>query len=92
MTRPMMTVDAVNEVVRKLHDLDRRALLTDTPRLAEQDMTWLERSQELLARVNLLVADGPSQDMLDAIAAHVIAYKLALAAAEELRVESGEAA
>lgn len=85
----MIVQEAVNDIVRKLNDLDRRELLTDLPRLAEQDMTWYERVQELRARVNLLDADGASQDVLDSLGAHVLAFKVAFAAAEETRVDSG---
>lgn len=85
----MIVLEAVNEIVTKLHDLNRRQLLTDLPALAEADMTWGERALELQARVNLLVADGPSQDVLSALGAHVLAFKIALAEAEETRVDSG---
>jgi hypothetical protein len=88
----VIVIDAINELVVKLTDLNRRQLLTGLPILAEADMTWGERALELQARVNLIVADGPSQDVLDALGAHVLAFKIALAEAEETQVESGSEA
>lgn len=88
----MTTGDAVNDIVRKLAELDRTQLLCRNRKLADEDFTWPERSMELRARVMLIVADGPSQDLLDALGAHCVAYKIALARAEETRVDSGEAA
>lgn len=85
----MIVIEAVNGIVRKLNDLNRRELLTDLPRLAEQDKTWGERNMEMRARLDLMLADGPTQDILDALGAHVIAFKIALATAEETRVDSG---
>jgi hypothetical protein len=86
------TVAAFADVRGKLSRLDDREARCALRPLAEQDLTWQERIDELRARIVLLMADGPTQDVLDALGAHVIAFKIALAAAEEVRVDTGEAA
>lgn len=83
---------ALADIHRKLAQLDRTQILCRSRSLADEDLTWQERSMELRARVMLIVADGPTQDLLDAIGAHIVAYKQALAASEEVSVTSGEAA
>lgn len=88
----MTRSQALSDIHRKLAHMDDRELACALRPLSEQDMTWNERTDELHARVVLLLADGPSQDVLDAIGAHVVSYKIALAGAEETRIESGEAA
>jgi hypothetical protein len=65
------------------------------PPLEHSDLTWQERQHELDARVNQVAAEihqhgRPSQSMLDALGAHVIACKLAVARAETLDVASGD--
>jgi hypothetical protein len=84
--------EAVSEIVRKLLDLDRKELLAGLPRLAEQDRTWDEWTMELRARIELMAADGVSQDMLNATGALVVAMKARLAEQESVSVTSGEAA
>lgn len=85
-----MTVqDAVNEIVAKLQRLDDKQLMATGRTLAQADLTWEEWVKEITVRNAYLLADGPSQDVLDAIGAVVIAFKLKLAEAEETRVESG---
>jgi len=88
----MTRSQALTDIRLKLAKMDDREAACSLRPLSEQDMTWQERTDEIHARVVLLLADGPSQDVLDAIGAHVVAYKVALAGAEETRIESGEAA
>ena len=88
----MSVLEAVNDLVRKAQELDRRELMSGLPALFEQDRTDGERLFELRARVNLIALDEPSQDNLDALGAQVIAWKRALAMAEEVRPTSGDAA
>ncbi|HTE61706.1 MAG TPA: hypothetical protein VK631_15240 [Solirubrobacteraceae bacterium] len=65
------------------------------PALEHADLTWQERQHELDVRVNQVAAEThqfgrPSQGMLDALGAHVLACKLAVARAEELEVSAGD--
>lgn len=65
------------------------------PPLEHADKTWTERQHELDVRVNQLAAEihqhrRPSMAMLDALGAHVLATKLALAQAEEFDIASGD--
>lgn len=88
----MIVQEAVSAIVRKLFELDRRELLAGHPRLCEQDKTWGEWAGELQARVNYLMVSGPSQDVLDSLAALVLAMKIRLAEQESMSPTSGEAA
>lgn len=84
--------EALMDISNKLVLLNARQRRMRLPTLEHLDETWQERIDELRARIVLLMADGPSQDVLDTLGAHVVAFKQALDAAEETRVDSGAAA
>lgn len=88
----MKTTDALMDISSKFGRLNGRQSRLALPAIEDLDETWDERVHELHARIVLLMADGPSQDVLDALGAHVLAFKIALARAEETQVHSGEAA
>lgn len=88
----MTPSEALMDISSKLTRLNGRQRRLRLPAIEDLDETWDERVHELQARIVLLMADGPSQDVLDALGAHVVAFKVALARAEEVSVASGEAA
>lgn len=83
--------DAVNDIARRLSLLNDRQLIATGSTLQQADMTWNEWCNELAVRVGHL-RHGPSQDVLDALGALVVAFKIKLAEADEVSVASGEAA
>ena len=89
--QPMLTLDQAWQVIAaKLTELQDRQLRCDLPPLT--DMTDGERRMEILARLNLLAADGPTVDLLAAVGAHVVAWLRAVDAREQTDPTSGTAA
>lgn len=88
----LTAMEAAVHLARKLARLNRTERACNLPALHQQDRTDMERVMELQARVNLLLADGPSHDVLDSLGAQVIAFKMALAERDVLSVTSGDEA
>lgn len=89
--QPMLTLDeAWHLVAAKLTELQDRQLSCDLPPLT--DLTDGERRMEILARLNLLAADGPTLDLLAAVGAHVVAWIRSVDAREQTDPSSGTAA
>lgn len=89
--QPMLTLDeAWKLVAAKLTELQDRQLSCDLPPLT--DLTDGERRMEILARLNLLAADGASVDLLAAVGAHVVSWLRAVDAREQTDPTSGAAA
>lgn len=87
----MNLLEAFDDVTRKTAELNRTQLLAGRPLLHEEDWSSGTRAGELQTRLSYLML-APSQDVLDALIAHAVAWKRKLAEAEEVSVTSGEAA
>jgi hypothetical protein len=86
----MTLMDAQALVARKYVELQDRQLKCALPPLT--DLTDGERRLEMLARLNLVAADGPTVDVLAAIGAHVVAWIRSVDEREMHDVTSGDAA
>lgn len=92
----MNRADALRELGDAAARLDARQEQCGLPRLADADMTWVERALELQVRAQALVnaalqGHRPTDELLDGLGAHVLAAKCAVARAEESRVDTGGA-
>jgi hypothetical protein len=100
MTQPRAFLNVMCEIRERLDELNEIETACGLLPLQEQDRTFQERAEELSRRAILLEtwakADNRDLDTMDLVcdtlAAHVVAFKLAIAGAQETRVESGDAA
>lgn len=93
----MTILEALKGIGRRLERMDSAQHGAGLSSLADADLTWLERGYELDARTQYVLravraGERPSQASLDALGAHVVSFKIAVAAAQEVDVTSGEEA
>lgn len=82
--------DALDRIGRRLIRLDEINLRLGCAPLSGQDLTPGQRANEIIVRLNEIVAGGPDVDTLEVASAHLVAWILAAAEAEEVRIEAGD--
>lgn len=84
----------IREALERLNGIEDRL---GFPPLEENNFSWKQRQHELsvrLDRIDLMIAEygRPTQAILDALGAWIVALKIALAREDNLRIETGAAA
>ena len=91
----MIVSEALTRIGVTVDNLNAREQRTGLPSLQDADVSWPALGRELQARLGLValqtLRDGrPQMRSLDALGAWVVVCQMALAAAEELDVTTGE--